>query len=274
MMTNSAAEANDERRFRQSLIIAAGFVAVLWLIQLDAAVFDLDLSHLGIYPHRISGLLGIAFAPLIHGSFLHLLANSVPIVVIGTALLYGYPRSAGLVLASLYAGTGLGVWLFAREAYHIGASGLTSGMMFFVFTIGALRWDRRAIALSSAGVLSLRRDDLGNLPGRSRGLVRVSLLRCIARRGPGDRLPEPRPGTAGEPIQLGSRGSDAIRGTGRRVRARRQRAHTAPLMVRVQAGYGASSKRFPHRAKRSSRISARCRRVRCVPVAGVNLSNT
>jgi membrane associated rhomboid family serine protease len=148
-MTNSAAEANDERRFRQSLIIAAGFVAVLWLIQLDAAVFDLDLSHLGIYPHRIGGLLGIAFAPLIHGSFLHLLANSVPIVVIGTALLYGYPRSARLVLTSLYAGTGLGVWLFAREAYHIGASGLTSGMMFFVFTIGALRWDRRAIALSS-----------------------------------------------------------------------------------------------------------------------------
>jgi len=148
-MTNSVTEANDERRFRQSLIIAGGFVAVLWLIQLDAAVFDLNLSHLGIYPHRISGLLGIAFAPLIHGSFLHLLANSVPIVVIGTALLYGYPRSARLVLTSLYAGTGLGVWLFAREAYHIGASGLTFGMMFFVFTIGALRWDRRAIALSS-----------------------------------------------------------------------------------------------------------------------------
>ena len=148
-MTNSATEANDERRLRQSLIIAGGFVAVLWLIQLDAAVFDLNLSHLGIYPHRISGLLGIAFAPLIHGSFLHLLANSLPIVVIGTALLYGYPRSAGLVLTCLYAGTGLGVWLFAREAYHIGASGLTFGMMFFVFTIGALRWDRRAIALSS-----------------------------------------------------------------------------------------------------------------------------
>jgi membrane associated rhomboid family serine protease len=48
----------------------------------------------------------------------------------------------------VYAGSGLGVWLFARDASHIGASGLTFGMMFFVFTVGALRWDRRAIALS------------------------------------------------------------------------------------------------------------------------------
>jgi membrane associated rhomboid family serine protease len=147
-MTNSATEATDERRFRQSLRIAVGTVAVLWLIQLDAAVFDLDLTHLGIYPRRLSGLLGVAFAPLVHGSFAHLFANSIPIVVIGTALLYGYPRSVRPVLASLYAGTGLGVWLFAREAYHVGASGLTFGMMFFVFSIGAIRWDRRAISLS------------------------------------------------------------------------------------------------------------------------------
>jgi hypothetical protein len=41
-----------------------------------------------------------------------------------------------------------GVWLYARETYHIGASGLTFGMLFFIFAIGALRWDRRAIALS------------------------------------------------------------------------------------------------------------------------------
>jgi membrane associated rhomboid family serine protease len=87
-------------------------------------------------------------APFVHGSFSHLLANSVPIVILGTALLYGYPRSAGVVLVRVYAGTGLGVWLAAREAYHIGASGLTFGMMFFVFIIGAIRWDRRAIALS------------------------------------------------------------------------------------------------------------------------------
>jgi membrane associated rhomboid family serine protease len=147
-MTTSGTDTSDEGRLQQSLFIVVAFVAVLWLIQLGAAYFDIDLGRDGIYPRRIGGLVGIAFAPLIHGSLWHLFANSVSIIILGTVLLYGYPRSAGITIGSLYVGTGLCVWLFGRSAYHIGASGLTFGMMFFVFTIGAIRWDRRAIALS------------------------------------------------------------------------------------------------------------------------------
>ncbi len=128
--------------------MSVSFVAVLWLVYLGAALFELNLVKYGIYPRRISGTVGIALAPFVHASVSHLFANSVPIVILGTALLYGYPRSAGIVLACVYAGTGLCVWLAAREANHVGASGLTFGMMFFVFIIGAIRWDRRAIALS------------------------------------------------------------------------------------------------------------------------------
>ncbi len=147
-MTKSATRSADERRIRQAFIMAVSFVAVLWVIQAAAALSGLKLVEYGIYPRRISGTVGIAFAPFIHGSWPHLLANSVPLVILGTALLYGYPRSARLVLGCLYAGTGFGVWLTARDAYHIGASGQAFGMMFFVFIIGAIRWDRRAIALS------------------------------------------------------------------------------------------------------------------------------
>ena len=63
-------------------------------------------------------------------------------------LLYGYPRAAKILLPAVYLGGGIAVWLFAREAYHIGASGLAFGMLFFVFTIGVIRWERRTIALS------------------------------------------------------------------------------------------------------------------------------
>ncbi len=45
-------------------------------------------------------------------------------------------------------GSGLGVWLFARSSYHIGASGLNYGMMFFLFVSGILRRDRLSIAIS------------------------------------------------------------------------------------------------------------------------------
>jgi membrane associated rhomboid family serine protease len=141
-------EVDDARRFRQAIRITVASVGVLWLIHFAGVLFDLDLARFGIYPRRAIGIPGIALAPLIHGSFAHLLANSTAIVVLGTSLLYGYPRAAGSVIKWLYAGTGLGVWLFARDGCHIGASGLAFGMMFFVFTIGAIRWDRRAIALS------------------------------------------------------------------------------------------------------------------------------
>ena len=63
-------------------------------------------------------------------------------------LLYGYPRAAKVLLPSVYLGVGVAVWLFARDAYHIGASGLAFGMLFFVFTVGVIRWERRTIAFS------------------------------------------------------------------------------------------------------------------------------
>ncbi|MBT8129951.1 MAG: rhomboid family intramembrane serine protease [Gammaproteobacteria bacterium] len=138
----------DSHRIRQAFIIAASFTSVLWIIKMIESVFGLNLVVYGVHPGRISGLIGIVFAPLVHGSISHLLANTAPLLIIGTALLYGYPKSARIVIPAVYLGTGLGVWLFAREVYHIGASGLSFGFMFFVFTAGALRWDRRAIALS------------------------------------------------------------------------------------------------------------------------------
>jgi membrane associated rhomboid family serine protease len=147
-MTSPATVSSDQYRFRHAVLLSLSFVGVLWLVHLGAALFDLDLVSYGIYPRRISGAVGIALAPLIHGSFSHLVSNSLPIAILGSALLYGYPRSARIVMGCLYFGTGIGVWVTAREAHHIGASGLATGMMFFVFVIGAIRWDRRAIVLS------------------------------------------------------------------------------------------------------------------------------
>jgi len=136
------------QRLRRCFFLVLSFVILLWLIKLVESGLSLRLVRLGIYPGTLRGLGGILWAPLIHGSFSHVFANTAPLIVLGTALLYGYPRAARIALPVIYLGSGLGVWLFARSAYHIGASGLTFGMMFFVFTIGALRWDKRAIALS------------------------------------------------------------------------------------------------------------------------------
>ena len=138
----------DSRRIKRAFFTAASFTAPLWLFKIIESITGMNLAQYGVHPGRADGLTGILFSPLIHGSYSHLIANTAPLLILGTALLYGYPRSARIVIPMVYLGTGLCVWLFAREVYHIGASGLTFGFMFFVFTVGALRWDRRAIALS------------------------------------------------------------------------------------------------------------------------------
>lgn len=138
----------DARHLKRSFAIAASFAAVLWLIKIVEIISGADFTGYGIYPGQPDGLTGIIWAPLIHSSLSHLFANTAPLLILGTALIYGYPKSARIVIPAVYFGTGLCVWLFARHAFHIGASGLTFGMMFFVFAIGVIRWDRKAIALS------------------------------------------------------------------------------------------------------------------------------
>ena len=123
-------------------------MVVLWLIQIANVVFSLDLVRFGVYPRKLSGLMGILFAPLIHGSFNHIFSNTLALLVLGTAMLIGYPRSSKFVIPIIYLGAGLLVWIFGRASFHIGSSGLTFGLLTFTFVVGALRWDPKAIALS------------------------------------------------------------------------------------------------------------------------------
>ena len=132
----------------RSAIITIVFIAVLCLIELLDRGLQLELHSLGIYPRSPAGLVNILVAPLIHGSWNHLLSNSATLLILLTTLLYAYPRSSKQVLLLIYLGSGTGVWLFARESHHFGASGLTHGLMFYIFTSGILRRDRQSIALA------------------------------------------------------------------------------------------------------------------------------
>jgi len=138
-----------ESSFRHAATVAGLFVAALWVTQISAALLGFPLGALGIRPGEPGALHGVLTAPLAHGSFTHLLANTPPLLVLGTAMLYGFPRASKIAVPLIWLGTGACVWLLAREgAPHLGASGLTYGMMFFVFVIGILRRDRSSMALA------------------------------------------------------------------------------------------------------------------------------
>jgi membrane associated rhomboid family serine protease len=139
---------NEARRLRRSLLVAGVFVLGLWLIGIAEFVFDAGLVQYGVYPRHPRGLIGILAGPLIHTSWEHLAANTGAVFILGTALLYGYPKSARLVIFTVYLGSGMLVWLCGRASLHLGASGLTFGILFFICTVGMLQRYRKAIALS------------------------------------------------------------------------------------------------------------------------------
>ena len=137
----------SHENFGLAVRLALGFVALLWMILLLGQ--GLDLEQFGVRPRDWHGLIGILAAPLLHGGFKHLLDNSIPLVVVGTAMLYLYPKSSLRVLPVVYIVPGLAVWLFAKGGgVHIGASGLVYGLVAYVFVAGLIRHDRRAIAAS------------------------------------------------------------------------------------------------------------------------------
>jgi membrane associated rhomboid family serine protease len=67
---------------------------------------------------------GILWAPFLHGSWKHLVANTVPLALLGTILsLRGRTECGIVIVAGIFLSGGL-TWLIGRNAYHIGASGL------------------------------------------------------------------------------------------------------------------------------------------------------
>ena len=123
-------------------------IALIWLVKIYEVLFNLDLHTFGIYPLKFSSLHGIITSPLVHSGFKHLISNSGPLFILCTGVFYFYRKIAFKIFTITYLLTGLLVWIGAREAYHIGASGLIYGFAAFLFTSGIIRKDIRLSAVS------------------------------------------------------------------------------------------------------------------------------
>jgi membrane associated rhomboid family serine protease len=138
----------EKNRLLRSIIIPLAFVLLMWLVKSVEMFFDFDFHRYGIFPLTLKGLRGVVLSPFIHGDLKHLLNNSIPILVLGSALFYFYREVAKTVLILSVVITGLWVWVFAREAWHIGASGVVYSLAAFLFTSGVIRRHPRLMAIS------------------------------------------------------------------------------------------------------------------------------
>ncbi|MEN7547166.1 rhomboid family intramembrane serine protease [Rapidithrix thailandica] len=132
----------------KSIRLPLSVVCVYWLIEVVEYNLQLDLGHWGILPRSFVGLPGILLSPFLHGNFNHLLSNTPTFIVLGGSILFFYPAIYKKIILYTYLMTGIGVWLFAREAYHIGASGLIYGFASFLFFSGIFRKDLKSLTIS------------------------------------------------------------------------------------------------------------------------------
>ena len=109
---------------------------------------SLKVISFGIMPREFEGMRGIFLSPFIHGEWNHLLSNLLPMAVLGSLLFSSYREIAFRVFFLIYMLTGIWVWMFARPAYHIGASGIVYGLWSFVLLSGFLRKRNDLIVLS------------------------------------------------------------------------------------------------------------------------------
>lgn len=117
----------------------------IWSAQAVSWHLDQSFAEWGVYPRKLSGLLGVVTMPFIHGDLDHIWNNSFGLLVTGWILIYAYPQSAKPTLLISLALTGWGVWLFGRSSYHIGASGIVYALTAFIFFSSIFRRSKQAI---------------------------------------------------------------------------------------------------------------------------------
>ncbi len=135
-------------KFRYAVYIVISFVLLLWAVKAIEIAADVSFSHLGVLPRTLKGMIGIFTGPLIHGDIFHLISNTLPIIMLGVLLFYFYQRIAIEIFIWIYIVTGFWTWLLARDAYHIGASGVIYGMASFLFFSGIIRKNKQLMTVS------------------------------------------------------------------------------------------------------------------------------
>jgi len=131
------------------------FLALLMTaLELSDTLLGGRLDSLGIRPRQWRGLVGIGFAPLLHGGLRHLTTNLGPLVVLGSLILLQGLDVWAVVTGLGWLGSGLGVWLLGRDrTNHVGASGLV--FCYFGYLLGYGYVQRSPAAVAGAVLVAV-----------------------------------------------------------------------------------------------------------------------
>ena len=117
--------------------ILLALVALMWAVEVVDVIVGHELDQYGIEAREPEGLDGIVTAPFLHVGFGHLLANTIPFVIMGLLIAVEGARRLLGVFAIVALVSGLGTWLVAPEgSIHVGASGVVFGFSTYLIARG------------------------------------------------------------------------------------------------------------------------------------------
>jgi membrane associated rhomboid family serine protease len=134
-------------RAMSSLILIVSVTAVMWVLEAFDYTTNGWLDRFGIQPRDVDDLPDIFTAPFMHAGFGHLMANTLPFLILGfIAAARGIGKFLAASLISIVVG-GLGVW-FLSSANTLGSSILIFG--FFGYLVGRGVFERRLLDIGIA----------------------------------------------------------------------------------------------------------------------------
>ncbi len=137
------------------LVPVVVLLGIMWVLEIVDTALPADLDQFGIESRDVDGLTGVAASPFLHADFAHLMANTVPFLILGSIVALRNPKRFWPIAITITVVGGLGVWLLGpSNAITIGASGVVFGFLTYLITAGILtrHWLDVVIAL---GVLLL-----------------------------------------------------------------------------------------------------------------------
>jgi membrane associated rhomboid family serine protease len=148
-VTDLTPRRTDPRRTAIGIVIA--LVALMWVLEVVDVALDHRLDRYGIEPRDPDGLDGVVAAPFLHVGFGHLLANTLPFVVMGVVIAFEGPLRLVGVTAIVAIVSGLGTWLVAPEnTIHLGASGVVFGYATYLIARGLFNRRAGELAIGAA----------------------------------------------------------------------------------------------------------------------------
>lgn len=152
----------------RAAMVIGGFVVLLYAIEFVDVLLSNRLDAEGVRPGITDGLTGVLFAPLLHAGWGHLIANTVPVLVLGFLVLLSGIGQALAVTAVVWLVGGLGVWVVAPpNTIHLGASILIFGWLVYLMLRGFFSRNAAQIAIGLIVLFLYGGLLFGVLPGQA-----------------------------------------------------------------------------------------------------------